>query len=57
MRLAALNASLEALPGDGPSMTLHGRIEKFKTDPPSPDWDGAWHIDNSDETLNFDEQE
>ena len=43
--LGALNASLEALPGDGPSMTLHRRIEKFKTDPPSPDWEGAWHID------------
>jgi class 3 adenylate cyclase len=43
--LGALNASLEALPGDGPSMALCRRIEKFKADPPSPEWDGAWHID------------
>src|SRR5882724_6452644 len=43
--LRALNASLEAMPGDGPSIALLGRIESFKADPPSRDWDGAWRID------------
>jgi class 3 adenylate cyclase len=43
--LRALNASLEAVPGDGPSMTLLRRVESLKVDPPSPDWDGAWHIE------------
>jgi class 3 adenylate cyclase len=43
--LRALNASLEAVPGDGPSMTLLRRVERLKANPPSPDWDGAWHIE------------
>jgi class 3 adenylate cyclase len=43
--LRALNASLEAVPGDGPSMTLLRRVESLKANPPSPDWDGAWHIE------------
>ena len=43
--LAALNASLEAIPGDGPSMALLRRVESLKVDPPSPNWDGSWHVD------------
>ena len=43
--LRAFNASLEAMPGDGPSMALIKRIETFKANPPSPDWDGSSHID------------
>jgi len=43
--LRALHASLEAMPGDGPSTALLKRIEALKADPPSPDWDGSWHID------------
>jgi hypothetical protein len=34
--LRALNTSLEAMPGDGPSMTLLKRVESFKANPPSP---------------------
>jgi class 3 adenylate cyclase len=41
----ALNAALEAVPGDGPSLALLRRIESFKAAPPSPDWDGAWRIE------------
>jgi class 3 adenylate cyclase len=41
----AFNASLEAVPGDGPSVALLKRIEGFKAEPPSRDWDGAWRID------------
>jgi class 3 adenylate cyclase len=43
--LRALSAALEAMPGDGPSIALLRRIEGFKTEPPSPDWDGSWRID------------
>jgi len=43
--LCALNASLEAMTGDGPSMTLLKRIDGFKANPPSQDWDGSWHIE------------
>jgi class 3 adenylate cyclase len=43
--LRAFNASLEAVPGDGPSMTLLRRVEGFKANPPAPDWDGAWHVE------------
>jgi adenylate cyclase len=41
----ALDAAIEAVPGDGPSLALLGRIENLKAEPPSPDWDGAWRID------------
>lgn len=41
----ALHASLEAMPGDGPSTALLNRIEALKADPPSQDWDGSRHID------------
>ena len=43
--LHALHASLEAMPGDGPSTALLERIEVLKAAPPSQDWDGARHID------------
>jgi adenylate cyclase len=43
--LRALHASLEAMPGDGPSTALLKRIEALKADPPSRDWDGSRHID------------
>jgi class 3 adenylate cyclase len=43
--LRALNESLGAIPEDGPSMALLKRVESLKANPPSPDWDGAWHID------------
>ena len=41
--LAAFNASLEAMPGDGPSMTLLKRVEELKMHP--QDWDGSWHLE------------
>ena len=41
----ALNAALQAVPGDGPSLALLARIESLTAEPPSPDWDGAWRID------------
>ena len=43
--LAAFNASLEAMPGDGASMALINRIEGLQANPPSDDWDGSWHIE------------
>jgi len=43
--LRALNESLGAIPDDGPSMALLKRAESLKANPPSRDWDGAWHID------------
>ncbi len=41
----ALNASLEAIPGDGPSLALLNRVESLRANPPSQDWDGSWHIE------------
>jgi len=43
--LRSFNASLEAMPCDGPSMALVTRIESLKANPPSEDWDGSWHIE------------
>jgi len=43
--LGAFNASLEEMPGDGPSMALIKRVESLKTIPPSKDWDGSWHME------------
>jgi class 3 adenylate cyclase len=43
--LRALGASLEAMPGDGPSLALLKRIEGFKVTPPPQDWGGSWQID------------
>ncbi|MBR0855930.1 adenylate/guanylate cyclase domain-containing protein [Bradyrhizobium liaoningense] len=42
---AALNSALEAVPGDGPSRTLLGRIAQFEADPPDANWDGAWRLE------------
>ncbi|EJN09214.1 family 3 adenylate cyclase [Bradyrhizobium sp. YR681] len=42
----ALNAALEAVPGDGPSRTLLDRIAQFEAHPPAADWDGAWRLDS-----------
>src|SRR3954452_9187062 len=41
----AFNASLEATPGDGPSLALLNRVVSLKANPPSQDWDGSWHIE------------
>jgi class 3 adenylate cyclase len=41
----ALDAALEAVAGDGPSLALLARIESLKAESLSPDWDGAWRID------------
>lgn len=41
----ALDAAIERMPGDGPSMTLIGRLAGFAANPPAADWDGSWHIE------------
>jgi len=41
----AFNAALEAVPGDGPSRTLLGRIAQFEANSPGEGWDGAWRLD------------
>jgi class 3 adenylate cyclase len=43
--LRSFNASLEAMPGDGPSMALIKRVESLKSNPPSKDWDGSCNIE------------
>ncbi|RTE92522.1 adenylate/guanylate cyclase domain-containing protein [Bradyrhizobium sp. LVM 105] len=43
---AAFNAALEAVPGDGPSRTMLGRIAQFEASPPGEGWDGAWRLDS-----------
>jgi class 3 adenylate cyclase len=43
--LRALDAALEVMPGDGPSMALLKRVEGFKVSPPPQDWGGLRHID------------
>lgn len=43
---SAFTRALEALAGDGPSMTFIDRIDRFKQDPPPADWDGAWHLES-----------
>jgi len=42
----AFGAALEAVPNDGPSLTLIARIESFAQNPPSADWDGAWQLEH-----------
>ncbi|MCP3389491.1 HAMP domain-containing protein [Bradyrhizobium sp. CCGB12] len=42
---AAFNSALEAVPGDGPSRTLLGRIAQFEANPPAKGWDGAWRLE------------
>jgi class 3 adenylate cyclase len=41
----ALNASLEAIPGDGPSLALLNRVVSLKANPPFQDWDGSWCLE------------
>ncbi len=43
--LAKFSASLEAMPGDGPSIAMLKRIEGLTANPPPQDWDGSWHIE------------
>ena len=43
--IVAFGASLEAMPGDGPSIALIKRVENLKENPPLGDWDGSWHIE------------
>jgi Adenylate and Guanylate cyclase catalytic domain len=43
---AAFNAVLEAIPTDGPSITLLRRIDHLQEHPPGPDWDGSWRLEN-----------
>jgi class 3 adenylate cyclase len=42
---SALRAAIATAPGDGPSLLLLARVEKFRGNPPSPDWDGSWRLD------------
>jgi adenylate cyclase len=41
----AFQAALEAVPGDGPSSAMIGRVDRFQANPPPADWDGAWRLD------------
>ena len=41
----AFAAALEAVPDDGPSLTLLKRIDLLAASPPVDDWDGAWHLE------------
>jgi len=41
----AFRAALEAVPGDGPSLTMAQRVDNFQASPPPADWDGAWRLD------------
>jgi adenylate cyclase len=43
---AAFTAVLEAVPTDGPAMTLLRRIEDLRQHPPGDDWDGAWRLES-----------
>jgi len=42
----AFHAVLEAVPTDGPSATLLGRIDQLQQHPPGADWDGAWRLES-----------
>ncbi|MDI4235171.1 adenylate/guanylate cyclase domain-containing protein [Bradyrhizobium sp. Arg237L] len=44
--LQAFKEALEAVPADGPSMTFVKRIDGFKINPPTDDWDGSWYLDH-----------
>jgi len=41
----AFAVALEAVPDDGPSLTLLKRIDLLAASPPVDDWDGAWHLE------------
>jgi class 3 adenylate cyclase/hemerythrin superfamily protein len=42
----AFRAGLEAVPGDEPAQVFIKRVEDFAANPPSEDWDGAWHFEH-----------
>jgi uncharacterized protein HemY len=42
----AFGAALEAVPDDGPSMTLLKRIDALQKDPPDAGWNGSWRLEN-----------
>lgn len=42
----AFGAALQAVPGDGPAMTLAARVDAFRLNPPADNWNGAWHPDH-----------
>jgi adenylate cyclase len=41
----AFTAALDAVPGDGPSMTFIKRLDSFVASPPGDDWDGVWRLE------------
>jgi adenylate cyclase len=43
---AAFHAVLEAVPTDGPSLTLLSRIDHLQEHSPGADWDGSWRLEN-----------
>jgi class 3 adenylate cyclase len=43
---SAFAAALEAVPGDGPSMTFLRRIDELQKVPPDAGWDGSWRLEN-----------
>jgi adenylate cyclase len=42
----AFNAALDLSPGDGPSLTLLSHVDRLQSNPPPPDWDGAWQMEH-----------
>ena len=42
---AAFAAARAAAPDDGAALALMERIDAFKANPPTEDWDGAWHLE------------
>ena len=44
--LAAFNAGLAAVPGDGPSTMLVKRIDDLQKSGPPANWDGSWRLDS-----------
>jgi adenylate cyclase len=41
----AFEKALKAVPDDGPSTAFLKRLGRFAANPPGPDWDGAWHLE------------
>jgi len=41
----AFGAALEAVAGDGPSLTMLKRIDVLQASPPGDDWGGVWHFE------------
>jgi class 3 adenylate cyclase len=41
----AFAAARAASPDDGPALALMERIHGFKANPPTENWDGAWHLE------------